>query len=236
MEGGGFEADRNRSQEAMKPRCVVTGRCATPDYGYRTPEEMCTHDYLWSVVEGLLREQAPAPRPVLDLGCGNGATAGALQRLGYAVLGVDASESGISVAEQAHPDCRFEVASVYDDLAAEFGQFPLVVSLEVIEHLYSPKRFGETLWDLLEPGGVGVISTPFHGYWKNLALAFTNGFDAHFSPQWEGGHIKFWSERTLGAFLARQGFVDLKFTRAGRIRPLAKSMVVSFRRPLRETE
>lgn len=212
------------------------GRVAIPDYGFRTAEVSYTHAYVWPVVEGLLRERVPASRRVMDFGCGNGGAAGALRRLGYDVIGVDASRSGIEVARGAHPGCRFEVASVYDDLAAEFGQFPLVVSLEVIEHLYSPKRFGETLWDLLEPGGVGVISTPFHGYWKNLALALTNAFDAHFSPQWEGGHIKFWSERTLGAFLARQGFVDLKFIRAGRIPPLAKSMVVSFRRPLREIE
>lgn len=212
---------------------TVTGRSAAPDYGYRSPEEMCSHDYLWPVLVAVLREQVPAPCRVLDLGCGNGATAGALQRLGYTVLGVDASESGISVAQKAHPECHFVLGSVYDDLAAEHGRFPLVVSLEVVEHLYSPKSYAETFWNLLEPGGVGVISTPFHGYWKNLALAVTNSFDSHFSPLWEGGHIKFWSERSLGELLSGKGFADLTFRRAGRIPPLAKSMVVCFRRPLR---
>lgn len=208
------------------------GRTATtPDYGYRTAEASCTHAYLWPVVAALLRERAPAPCRLLDLGCGNGAVAGALQELGYAVDGVDPSESGISLGRENYPACRFSVASAYDDLASKCGRYPVVVCLEVIEHLYSPGAFASTLWDVLEPGGTGVISTPFHGYWKNLALAIGNRFDTHFSPEWEGGHIKFWSERTLGAFLRTRGFVELEFRRAGRVAPLAKSMVVAFRRP-----
>lgn len=208
------------------------GRTAgTPDYGYRTDETSCSHAYVWPVVAGSLRERAPAPRRLLDLGCGNGAVAGALQGLGYTVDGVDASESGISLARASYPACRFSVASAYDDLASERGRYGVVVCLEVIEHLYSPAALASTLWDVLEPGGTGVISTPFHGYWKNLALAIGNRFDAHFSPEWEGGHIKFWSERTLGAFIRKREFVELEFRRAGRIRPFAKSMVAAFRRP-----
>ncbi len=210
---------------------TAVGKVATPDYGHRSPAEPECQGYLMPLLRAVLATRAPAPRRVLDLGCGNGATAGALQRLGYTVLGVDASESGIAVAQRAHPECRFVIGSVYDDLVAEHGHFPLVVSLEVIEHLYSPRRYCETLWSLLEPGGVGVISTPFHGYWKNLALALTDRFDAHFSPEWEGGHIKFWSEPTLRALLLRHGFSDLVFEKAGRIPPLAKSMIVSFLRP-----
>lgn len=189
------------------------------------------HAYVWPVVVALLQERAPAPRRLLDLGCGNGAVAGALQELGYSVDGVDASESGISLARGSYPACRFSVASVYDDLASERGRYAVVVCLEVIEHLYSPSAFASTLWNVLEPRGLGIISTPFHGYWKNLALALGNRFDSHFSPEWEGGHIKFWSERTLGAFLREEGFSELEFRRAGRIAPLAKSMVVAFRRP-----
>jgi 2-polyprenyl-6-hydroxyphenyl methylase/3-demethylubiquinone-9 3-methyltransferase len=36
-----------------------------------------------------------------------------------------------------------------------------------------------------------VISTPFHGYWKNIALAVSGKFDDHFTALWNGGHIKF---------------------------------------------
>lgn len=124
---------------------------------------------------------------------------------------------------------RFAERSACDDLAGEFGRFDAVASLEVIEHCYWPRRFAAVL-ALLKPGGVAIISTPFHGYWKNLALALAGRFDLHWSPLWDGGHIKFWSEATLGTLL-REGFVDVAFHRVGRLPPLARSMVAVARRP-----
>jgi 2-polyprenyl-6-hydroxyphenyl methylase/3-demethylubiquinone-9 3-methyltransferase len=72
-----------------------------------------------------------------------------------------------------------------------------VISLEVVEHVYAPRSFAATIFDLLEPGGIAVLSTPYHGYLKNLAIAALNGFDKHVNPLWDYGHIKFWSQRTL---------------------------------------
>ncbi len=220
-----------RQREQARGRKPLSGSISTPDYGYRSAERSAANEVLRPVLIGILKMRAPAPRRLVDLGCGNGAMASVMHSVGYDVLGIDASQSGIQVAQGAYPECRFAVGSAYDDLVAVHGRFPLVVSLEVIEHLYSPRRYCETLWGLLEPGGLGVISTPFHGYWKNLALAVTNRFDAHFSPTWEGGHIKFWSRQSLGALLIQQGFRDLAFFRVGRIPPLAKSLIVAFRRP-----
>jgi hypothetical protein len=39
------------------------------------------------------------------------------------------------------------------------------------------------------------VSTPYHGYHKNLGLALSGKMDAHFTALWEGGHIKFFSIR-----------------------------------------
>ncbi len=68
-----------------------------------------------------------------------------------------------------------------------------MISLEVVEHLYFPRKFARTVYDLLEPGGTAIISTPYHGYWKNLVMALTGTMDAHFTALWDHGHIKFWS-------------------------------------------
>jgi predicted HicB family RNase H-like nuclease len=54
-------------------------------------------------------------------------------------------------------------------------------------------------------GRFTVISTPYHGYWKNLMLALTGKMDAHFTALWDHGHIKFWSMRTLGELLREGG-------------------------------
>ena len=121
--------------------------------------------------------------------------------------------------------------SAYDDLATQYGQFPVVLSLEVVEHVYAPRRYVRTVFALLTAGGTAIISTPFHGYWKNLALALTGRMDDHFTALWDHGHIKFWSKRTLSMLLEEAGFVSVRFELTGRIRPLAKSMIAIARKP-----
>lgn len=101
----------------------------------------------------------------------------------------------------------------------------MVLSLEVVEHVYAPRHYAQTLFDLLEPGGTAIISTPYHGYWKNLALALSGRMDAHFAALWDHGHIKFWSISTLGELLREVGFVDIQFERVGRVPPLAKALI-----------
>ena len=39
-------------------------------------------------------------------------------------------------------------------------------------------KHAETLFNLVEPGGLAIVSTPY-----NLAVALFNKFDAHHSPQ-----------------------------------------------------
>jgi len=164
-------------------------------------------------------------RRIFDLGCGNGAVAAHLSRLGYEVHGVDTSEEGIAIAKEDHPDIDLHQRSVYEPLALDFGQFPVVLSLEVIEHLYYPRKLCSTALDLLEPGGTLILSTPYHAYLKNLALALTGRLDSHFTALWDHGHIKFFSPRTLEKLLREAGFANISFRRVGRIPPFAKSMI-----------
>jgi 2-polyprenyl-6-hydroxyphenyl methylase/3-demethylubiquinone-9 3-methyltransferase len=109
----------------------------------------------------------------------------------------------------------------------------VVVSLEVVEHCFYPRKFAATVFGLVEDGGIAIVSTPYHGYWKNLALALAGRMDAHFGALWDGGHVKFFSERTLRALLEEAGFTDVAFVGAGRIAPFAKSMIAIARRPAR---
>jgi len=73
------------------------------------------------------------------------------------------------------------------------------------------------------------VSTPYHGYIKNLALAVTGKLDAHFTVLWDGGHIKFFSRSTLEQMLREQGFEVTGFAGAGRWPLLWKSMLVKTR-------
>ena len=208
---------------------------ASPDepgdgYLWRDAAPEHSHAYLMPAVEALL---AGASRPaVFDLGCGNGAAAARLAALGWGVTGVDPSPSGIAAARRAHPELALEPGSAYDDLAGRHGTFPRVISLEVVEHVYAPRRWARTLFELTEPGGLAVVSTPYHGYLKNLLIAIAGKWDVHHTPLWDHGHIKFWSVATLGRLLVEAGFDPaLEWRFVGRTRLVAKSMIVAARRP-----
>lgn len=207
--------------------------------GYRwdTAALTCAHDYLLPTVRRELerlsfRDSATGGgRRVFDLGCGNGSVANELTNLGWDVTGVDPSTEGIARAKEQYPHLSLHQGSAYDELAALYGQFPVVTSLEVVEHVYDPRCYAATLFALVQPGGTAIVSTPYHGYWKNLALAITGRMDAHFTALWDHGHIKFWSIRTLSELLHEAGFVDIRFERVGRVPTLAKSMIAIARRP-----
>lgn len=198
-------------------------------YYYDDGDHNASHEYLLPAIEIKLAELEKSQ--VFDLGCGNGSVAKRLNDLGWAVTGVDPSKKGIDQAKQNYPELDLHAGSAYEDLRQKFGTFPVVVSLEVVEHLYDPRNFAAKAFELLEPGGRLLLSTPYHGYLKNVVLALSGKMDAHFTALWDHGHIKFWSEKTISILLREAGFVNLQISRVGRIRPIAKSMIVVAQKP-----
>jgi 2-polyprenyl-6-hydroxyphenyl methylase/3-demethylubiquinone-9 3-methyltransferase len=205
-------------------------------YQYDDANQNCAHSYLMPAILKILNAERErrggGPLRAFDLGCGNGSVANALAQRGYIVKGADASEEGIEQAKHAYPHLDLQIGSAYDDLAARFGTFPVVISLEVVEHLYFPKKFAACVASLLEPGGLAIISTPYNGYLKNLAIALLGGFDRHATVLWDHGHIKFWSVATLGELLSDSGLSEIRLERVGRIPILAKSMIAIAQRPM----
>jgi 2-polyprenyl-6-hydroxyphenyl methylase/3-demethylubiquinone-9 3-methyltransferase len=122
---------------------------------------------------------------------------------------------------------RFETRSVYDDLTdlTPDDGWDLIVSAEVIEHLFAPLRFLENMYRHLRHSGVLLMSSPYHGYLKNLAISLVNGWDRHHTVDWTCGHIKFFSQRTLGKMLMQAGFEPTDFWHAGRLPLVWKSML-----------
>ena len=202
-------------------------------YVYEDSELNESHQYLLPSVLNILASLSipPSRRRLFEIGCGNGAVAAVLAKEGYELTGVEVSAQGLKEARRRYPHLSLQPGSAYDRLAEIYGQFPIVVSLEVVEHLYAPRVFAKTLYDLVEPSGTAIVSTPYHGYWKNLALAITGRLDAHFTTLWDHGHIKFWSIKTLKTLLLEAGFKDISFTRVGRVPALAKSLIAIAKKP-----
>jgi 2-polyprenyl-3-methyl-5-hydroxy-6-metoxy-1,4-benzoquinol methylase len=164
---------------------------------------------------------------ICDLGCGNGFLAHQLAAFGYEVTGVDASKSGIEHARSVQDQVTFVQSSIDKDIRERTGlQFvDLVISSDVIEHLYRPSDLLEGAASLLKPSGHILITAPYHGYLKNLVLSLSGKMDTHFSALHDGGHIKFFSVRTLSQLLKRHSFRDLKYSYYGRAPWLWKNMI-----------
>lgn len=127
----------------------------------------CRLDYITSQIAAEfdrdLTGQAPfAGLRILDIGCGGGLLAEPMARLGADVVGADAAERNIPVA-QVHAeqsgltiDYRHTTA---EDMAAAGEQFDVVLNMEVVEHVADPLGYLTACQQLLKPGGLHICST-----------------------------------------------------------------------------
>lgn len=105
---------------------------------------------------------------VLDFACGAGygSTIVAKSCKGSVseVIGVDNDPKAIEYARQKyyHPQVQFLVDDVTDPLLPQrLGTFDVILSFETIEHIRNEKDFLLNIYNLLKPGGLLIISTPF---------------------------------------------------------------------------
>lgn len=198
------------------------------EYGYENENMTLAHKYL---ADEILKCLDPNKnKTILDVGCGNGALSNYLASKGYNVFGIDASEMGIKIANQVNPG-RFFVQDISSEtIPDEINNlaFDTIISTEVIEHLYDPRNYIKFCKKILSKSEHGqlIISTPYHGYLKNIFLSISGKMDDHFTVLWDGGHIKFWSKRTLIALVNEFGFAVKEFIGVGRVKYIWKSMIL----------
>ena len=197
------------------------------DYGWSSDQGPQSCGYITPRILDLLKQLNV--KRVLDLGAGNGALCAQVKSLGYDVVGVEYDKAGVALARTSHPKIpfyKFGVQDNPDDLLKHEQVFDVVVSTEVIEHLFSPHLLPNYAKGVLKQDGYIIVTTPYHGYLKNLALALFGKWDHHHTVLWHGGHIKFWSKSTLSKLLIDNGFQVVGFSGVGRMPYLWKSMVM----------
>lgn len=199
-----------------------TDRADPPRHG---PREI--HAHLTRPVVQQLNEAGA--HSVLELGCGSGWFSGALDRCGFDVSGADRDEARLRLARQHQPRLRFHridpMADSHD--AALLRRFDAVVAIDLVDRVPAPRRLIATALALLRPGGLLVVSSTFHGYSKNLALALTGRLDVRWDPLLDDGRTKCFSRATLTALLSEFALNDMHYETVGRIPMFARAMLMS---------
>lgn len=163
----------------------------------------------------------------LDVGCGNGALTIKFYKYFNKTLGIDLSENGIKFAQKFENEkIKFKNESI-ENLIKSKKKFDFITTIEVIEHQYDPLDFIQKLDQLTKKEGYILISTPFHGYFKNLIISLLNLNDRHYTALWKHGHIKFFSVKTFKKLISSSG-ANLEIKKigySGRFYPLSNSMI-----------
>lgn len=197
-------------------------------YGWNSQGIEQNHSYLLPPTLKLLRNYKI--KNLLDIGTGNGALLPFWKSLNLDVSAIEPDEEGYKYAcQQTTADVR--MLGVGDSLPENWkNSFDAIVCLEVVEHLFDPELLIKTINFTLKTSGIVIISTPYHGYFKNLMLSVANKWDFHHHPLRVGGHIKFWSRNTLLKLFPDNQYHLIAFHGVGRFPYLWKSMILVFKK------
>lgn len=110
---------------------------------------------------------------LLDIGCGGGLLSEPMARLGFQVVGADASEKNIKVAsthaQEGGLDIDYRHATA-EALAADGLNYDVVLNMEVVEHVADLGAYLRSTSKLIAPGGLTIVAT-LNRTLKSLALA-----------------------------------------------------------------
>jgi SAM-dependent methyltransferase len=135
---------------------------------------------------------------VLEAGCGEGYGAGMLAEVAAGVLALDLDPVTAAHVARRYPRTGVARANLVALPVRDAG-CDVVVSLQVIEHLWEQERFLRECLRVLRPGGTLMLSTPNR-------LTFSPGRDTPLNPF----HTRELAAAELAGLVRDAGFVDVE--------------------------
>jgi SAM-dependent methyltransferase len=151
---------------------------------------------------------------VLDVGAGEGALTKRLLDAGYAVSAVEAD-----VSQWRVPEVEPVVVDVQQPFAAELeATFPVVVCVEVAEHIENPWHLLRELYAVTEPGGTLILSTPnVQSFLSRLMFLRSGRLHQFEDADLSYGHIRPITDAELRLAADRAGWRDVVSRPAGEL-------------------
>jgi SAM-dependent methyltransferase len=147
-----------------------------PLTGERTVPGVAEENYWFRRHEIAYRFALPlvTGRRVLEVGCGEGYGTALLAASAADVVGIDYDALTVAHAAAAYPQARF-VRGNLAALPTPSAALDVVLSLQVIEHVWNHPEFVGECRRVLRPGGLLCVTTPNR-------LTFSPGLDAPVNP------------------------------------------------------
>jgi 2-polyprenyl-3-methyl-5-hydroxy-6-metoxy-1,4-benzoquinol methylase len=184
--------------------------------------------FLLEKLGGERRRASRAPR-VLDVGCGEGYFATAIEQDGAEVVAIDVANEPLRRARARNPSLDLRLVEPEAPLPFEDSSFDIVWAGEVIEHVADGCGWLSELRRVLRSGGLMLISTPDYGPVSRLWLGLSRrAFEARLDPR--SDHLRFYTRRELADLLVDFGFEEVTVAGAGGLPCARRVLLASGRR------
>lgn len=167
-------------------------------------------------VEAILHSVSGGGR-VLDVGCGNGHLLYQLREKFNRLVGLEFSAHRLQQAKINLSEFDFTPleGSAEDMSEITSNSIDYIVSADTIEHIPDVYTASKEFFRVLRPGGFLVINTPNIAFIKKRILLLFGRFPSTSQPNegfgsdilFDGGHLHYFTFRSLSLLLEREGFV-----------------------------
>jgi SAM-dependent methyltransferase len=176
--------------------------------GFEILKTGTTKHSMWRTVEWtLLRNQLTnSPRPLLDLGCGDG---------GFGALLTDHIEFGIDGDADAVGHCnprvygQSQAADMRQPLPLPAGSIAAVFSNSTLEHVHPLAPAIASVAGVLQSGGRLIATVPTAGMTETMTTAYGAGYAQRLNQTL--GHHNLWTWERWDQLLRDQGFSKVAF-------------------------
>jgi ubiquinone/menaquinone biosynthesis C-methylase UbiE len=159
---------------------------------------------------------------LLEVGCGDCQFTKDLRKFTDNMTAIDISAEQIERNRAKHPDIDFRCHDLAKAMPFSDNQFQAIWCSEVIEHLSEPVIALQEMYRVLKPGGLLMVTVPYHGLLKNLLISFFK-WDEHFDPRYP--HLQYFTVSMISKLAQSVGFQKIQCTKCGMNKPIRDLIV-----------